>query len=161
MRAIVSLLRWNRGEAAYQAGLDLGGGQVLAPEDVLDGHCVRLLANRSHKATQTVPVRVNDNLSAAITVMAPNLAPLTDLAEEVAVAVPAVAPEPAFRQNLYQALERTHRQYRVQEALGTRLLTDDGGRRFAVMWMTGGLVICVAAIVGWLAVRKGRSGAGR
>jgi hypothetical protein len=57
---------------------------------------------------------------AAITVLAPDLAPLTELAEEVAGAMPPVQPAAEFRRHLHQALERTHRQHAAQRALGTR-----------------------------------------
>ncbi len=108
-------------EQRYAGGrVDMGNGQVLGPEDVLDGHWSYLLAERSARGARTVTVQVPDNWSAAIQVMAPELAPLTELAQEVADALPAVHPAPQFRRDLYQALEQTHRQYSAQRALGTR-----------------------------------------
>ena len=96
-------------------GIDLGNGRVLGPEDVLESHYRRVRA-------RVVPaaVKVNDSLVAAIGVLAPNLAPLTAVAEEVANVVPPVAPQPEFRAHLHQALERTHRQHAAQRMLGTR-----------------------------------------
>lgn len=118
---LVALLPWLRNDSPANDGLDMGEGRRLAPEDVLDGHSTRLIANRQQpQARTTVPVQVKDGVSVAITVLAPELAPLATLAEQVAFAVPAVSPEPIFRRNLYEALERTHRQHRVEELLGTR-----------------------------------------
>ena len=158
MQSLMSFLPWNWGDAAQPSGLDLGNGQVLAPEDVLDGHSARLLADRERTGIQTVPVQVHDNLSAAITVLAPQLAPLTNLAAEVAAAVPAVAPEPAFRRNLYEALERTHRQYRTQEALGTRPLPRHDSRHHVALRVSIVasivLAVCAAGLVAWLARRR-------
>lgn len=153
MSGLKRLLFWNRDAPDYAGGLDLGDGKTLPPEDVLDGHSMRLLANR-RRPSRTVPVQVDDDLSAAITVMAPDLAPLADLAQEVAVAVPAVQPEPDFRQNLYEALERTHRQYRIQEMLGTRSAHQPGLLRVTAPWMALGAVLCVIGVSGWLLLRR-------
>ncbi len=153
MRDLKGLLHWNRGPGLYATGLDLGDGRTMPPEDVLDGHSARLLAGRRSGA-RTVPVQVDDNLSAAITVMAPNLAPLADLAEQVAVAVPAVQPEPDFRRNLYAALERTHRQYLTQEALGTRPPHDRGGHPIATAMLAAAAVACIAGLLAWLTLRR-------
>jgi hypothetical protein len=98
-------------------GIDMGDGRILGAEDVLESHFMRL-ARRPR--TENVPVQVGDNLVAAITVLAPKLAPLTEVAEEVAQAMPPVQPAPQFRKNLHQALERTHRQHAAQRVLGTR-----------------------------------------
>ena len=114
----------SRPEWGYAARVDMGDGHILGPEDVLEGHWNRLLAQRRTRAgalwARTVQVRVPDDISAAILVVAPELAPLTELAEEVADALPAVRPEPRFRRDLYAALEQTHRQHSAQRVLGTR-----------------------------------------
>ena len=109
---------WSR-EALPQGGIDLGNGRVLGAEDVLEGH-YRRMTSRRQPATRQVAVQVGDNLMVAIAVMAPDLAPLTEVAEKVSGAVPHVEPEARFRQNLHQALERTHRQHAAQRVLGTR-----------------------------------------
>lgn len=147
------LLLWNRGPNEYAAGLDLGDGRMLPPEDVIDGYSTRLIANR-RSASRTVPVQVEDDLSAAITVMAPDLAPLASLAERVADAVPAVEPEPDFRRNLYEALERTHRQHLSQRALGTRPAPGDGGRRLVAALFAVAILVLIFGAVGWLTVRR-------
>jgi hypothetical protein len=102
-------------------GIDMGDGRKLGAEDVLESHFKRMAARR-RPARANVAVQVGDSLLAAITVLAPNLAPLTELAEEVATVVPPVQPAPEFRRNLHQALERTHRQHSAQRVLGTRPL---------------------------------------
>jgi hypothetical protein len=111
-------LLYVRGETDPPHGIDLGNGRVLGAEDVLEGHYRRLTATRPRQ--RRASVQVGDNLMAAITVLAPDLAPLTELAEEVAGAVPPVQPAVEFRRHLHQALERTHRQHAAQRALGTR-----------------------------------------
>ncbi len=102
-----------------QPGVDLGEGRVLPAEEVLESHFRRLSATRDARA-QNVTVQVGENLTMAITVLAPHLFPLTVLAEDVAQALPQVHPAPHFRQTLHRALERTHRQHAAQRLLGTR-----------------------------------------
>ena len=149
-----ALLHWNQRSSPYGPGLDLGGGRTLAPEDVLDGHSARLIAGRQH-SLRTVPVQVRD-LSAAINRMAPNLAPLADLAEEVAVAVPAVAPDSDFRRTLHEALERTHRQHSVQEALGTRQAAEEQSSHLVVALLFTAAALCSVAFLGWLTLWRPR-----
>ena len=103
--------------------VSMGNGRFLTAEDVLEGHFRRLT---TQPATQTVTLQVKDDLSAAITVLAPELTPLTRMAQEVAQTVPPVQPEPRFRENLHSALERTHRQHTAQRVLGTRSPTPTG-----------------------------------
>lgn len=93
--------------------IHLGDGKFLNAEDVLEGHFHRL-------SSTTVPIQVTRDLTAAITVLAPGLTPLTELAEEVAHTVPLARPTPQFRQDLHKALEQTHRQHTAQRVLGTR-----------------------------------------
>ena len=119
---MVALTEWlRRGwvEPAPPPGIDLGNGRTMGAEDVLEGH-FRRVASRRQPTTRQVAVQVGDSLIAAITILAPDLVPLTALAEEVSHAVPLVQPAPEFRQNLHNALERTHRQQSAQRALGTR-----------------------------------------
>jgi hypothetical protein len=113
-----------RQETPPQGGIDLGNGRVMGAEDVLEGHYRRMTSHRQpfsgRAATHQVRVQVGDNLTAAITVLAPQLLPYTEVAEQVSDALPLVEPEEHFRQNLHQALERTHRQHAAQRVLGTR-----------------------------------------
>jgi len=97
--------------------IDMGDGRFVSAEDVLDGHFRRLAAPRP---TDTVRVQIKPDLQAAIRVVAPDLAPLTALASEVADTVPHVQPGAQFRQDLHRALELSHRQQNAQRILGTR-----------------------------------------
>ena len=147
---------FGRGESLPQDGIDLGNGRVMGAEDVLEGHYRRLAANRQPNegdaSTRQVAVQVGDNLTVAITVLAPALAPLTELAEQVSGAVPVVGPEPHFRQNLHQALERTHRQHAAQRALGTRPVPRPKPANPLGIWMViAGVVATVALVWGWRA----------
>jgi hypothetical protein len=102
--------------AAIQADepqIDMGNGYFLSSTDLLEGHYHRL-------TTRTVNVQVDPDLQAAITVVAPTLAPLTEVANEVADTMPKVQPQAQFRADLHRALELTHRQHQAQRVLGTR-----------------------------------------
>lgn len=92
--------------------IDMGNGRLLSAEDVLEGHFHRL-------ATRTVHVQVKPDLQAALTVLAPKLAPLTEVAAEVAQVLPPIQPAAQFRRDLHRALELTHRQQLAQRKLGT------------------------------------------
>ena len=126
-------LAW-REDALASETIDMGDGRKLGAEDVLEGHYRRLYAPHASRRAATrasarssgkrgreVQVQVGDNLIAAITVLAPSLVPLAEIAEDVARTVPSVRPEPDFRERLHEALERTHRQHAAQRTLGTRL----------------------------------------
>lgn len=151
VRRIYGRMFGSRPESGYAARVDMGDGRILGPEDVLEGHWNRLLAQRRTPAgarwARTVQVRVPDDINAAIMVMAPDLAPLTELAEEVADALPAVRPEPRFRRDLYAALEQTHRQHSAQRTLGTRLETAPASPR-RLLWPV--MAILGVALLVWL-----------
>jgi hypothetical protein len=121
-----SIGRGRLARPAGPCGIDLGNGAILEPEDVLETHYQRLAQSRraAPPRTHTVPVQVGDNLLSAITVLAPGLAPLTELAEDVAQAVSPVQPGQEFRTSLHHALEQTHRQHAAQRVLGTRADKD-------------------------------------
>lgn len=137
---IIPEIRWPKREEQSAPKLDMGQGEALPAEDVLDGHFRRLF--RRH----TVEVQTDDSLKSAITVLAPDLAPLTDLAEDLADAVPDVQPEEQFRQDLHRALELTHRQHTAQRALGTEPFKDDATRDDRPLFVAFGL-ICLASLV--------------
>lgn len=151
--------RWNdlwRREPLPTSGIDLGNGRVLGAEDVLEGHYRRLASRRQaatqKPATRQVVVQVGDNLTVAIAVLAPDLAPLTEIAEQVSGAVPYVEPERQFRENLHQALERTHRQHTAQRALGTRPVPRPKPSHPLNWWVVlAGLVATIALLWGWRA----------
>lgn len=161
LQAISELLG---GETLPQGGIDLGNGRVLGAEDVLEGHYRRMATNRQAtqkgQITHQVPVQVGDNLTVAITVLAPELAPLTKMAEQVSGAVPLVEPERAFRENLHQALERTHRQHAAQRMLGTRPTPRPKPTPALRWWMVlVGLVATLALMWGWRSSQQGRTSA--
>jgi hypothetical protein len=157
---------WQR-DSLPQGQIDMGNGRVLGAEDVLEGHYRRLTTNRQHAADQLaadprvsqhtspraahqVAVQVGDNLTVAITVFAPALAPLTEVAEQVSGAVPLVEPERHFRENLHQALERTHRQHAAQRVLGTRPAPRPKPSKPLGWWVAlAGAVAMVALLWGW------------
>lgn len=142
---------WRR-ENLPQGEIDLGNGRVLGAEDVLEGHYRRLKTRRQAEqpSSHQVAVRVSDNLTVAIAVMAPDLAPLTDIAEQVSGAVPFVEPERQFRENLHQALERTHRQHAAQRVLGTRPASQRKPSTSVGLWLVvAGIVATIALVFGW------------
>ena len=106
------------GGKSDQRNVDLGGGRLLPAEDVLESH-FRRLAERTaalQSGTQDVHIEVAPNLNAAIRVVAPKLAPLTEIAEELSYKISTVAPDMQFRSDLHRALEEAHRQLAEQRA---------------------------------------------
>lgn len=101
-----------------QNGVDLGGGRLLPAEDVLESHFRRMAARNSalQDDTQEVRIEVAPNLSAAIRVVAPKLAPLAEIAEEISNKIGTVTPDSQFRTELHRALEEAHRQLAAQRA---------------------------------------------
>jgi hypothetical protein len=70
----------------------------------------------------------------------------------VSGALPLVEPEARFRQNLHQALERTHRQHAAQRALGTRPAPRPKPSTPLAWWMVlAGIVATLAVLWGWRA----------
>jgi hypothetical protein len=136
-------------ESLPQGRIDMGNGRVLGAEDVLDGH-YRRMSTRRTPATRQVVVQVGDNLTAAIAVLAPDLVPLTEMAEQVSGALPLVEPERRFRENLHEALERTHRQHAAQRLLGTRPTSrPKPGNSFGWWVVVAGVVATVALLWNW------------
>jgi hypothetical protein len=149
----VRSLRWpNLRNRRGLPEIDLGGGRHLPAEDVLEGHFRRLA---STPASQEIQVQVTPNLNAAIRVVAPQLAPLTQIAEELATTFPSVRPTEEFRRDLQRALEMAHRQQHAQRTLGTLPATEDTADSHWLWWLvlTAGLLI--VAMVG-LGLRQRR-----
>lgn len=163
-----------------QQVIDFGNGATLGPEDVLETHFQRLArrrlsarrpvrgsaiadpvlrrwaerGERQSTGPRTVPVQVGDNLVAAITVLAPQLAPLTELAEDVAAQVAPVQPEQAFRTSLHHALEQTHRRHAAQRTLGMRPKTSIE-RGLAWLWLIPvGIATCILLVGVWAMRRR-------
>jgi len=142
-----------RHETLPQGGVDMGNGRVMDAEDLLEGHYRRMASHRQpfagRASAHQVTVQVGDNLTAAIAVLAPQLAPLTEVAEQISGAVPFVEPERQFRQNLHQALERTHRQHAAQRILGTRPAPKPKQANKLGWWVAlAGIVATVALLWG-------------
>ncbi len=128
--------------------IDMGNGYFLAPADLLEGHYHRL-------TTRTVTVQVGPDLQAAITVLAPDLAPLTEVASGVADTMPQVQPQAQFRADLHRALELTHRQHQAQRVLGTRH-TPPVARRLSGAWWGVALALLGLVLVGGYRLRRQR-----
>lgn len=134
-------LNWLRiRQDAAERPIDMGNGRFMRAADVLDGHSRRLTA-------RTVQVQVKPNLQVAISVLAPELAPLTALAEEVAHSALHVEPARQFREDLHRALEQTHRQHAAQRQLGTRAAncsTESSAWRWSLVAFLAALLLTVA-----------------
>ena len=148
---------WQTDEAHLpKTGIDLGQGRMLPPEDVLEGHFRRVQAQprAAARPAQTVAVQVRPNLTAAIAVMAPALAPLAAVAEGVSSAVPPVQPTPEFRAHLQQALERTHRQHAAQRCLGARPAPRRAAAPGHGAWLGWMLALAGGLVLLWLWRRR-------
>lgn len=156
-------LRWRerRLQRKYGGPVDLGGGRQVAAEDVLEGH-FRRMARAGHtaqlaqaaQAGSEVRVQLAPGLTGAIRVMAPQLAPLTEVAEELASAFPSVRPAPEFRSELHRALEVAHREHMAARAALAERNAAQGGRRISArtwLWALAPTlaVALVAALVAW------------
>lgn len=128
--------------------VDLGNGHSVAPEDVLDSH----FTNRIDEPRLTV--HVEGDLNKALTTLAPSLASLTELAEEVEQAVPRAQPTPQFRQDLQKALELTHRQHQAQRVLGTRVETPEAQMSWTLISLAVLLVACTISVTVYLRKRR-------
>lgn len=141
-------LRWpNLRNRRTPPAIDLGGGRHLPAEDLLEGHFRRLA---STPASQEIQVQVTPNLNAAIRVVAPQLAPLTQIAEELVTTFPSVRPAEEFRRDLQQALEMAHRQQHAQRTLGTLPAPEDkiGTRWLWWLALVAGLLILATVGLG-------------
>jgi len=118
--------------------IDLGNGRFVEGEDVLDSHF------QSQLETPRLTVHVEGDLNRALAALAPGLAALTELAEEVDQLVPRVQPAPQFRHDLHKALELTHRQHHAQRVLGTRVEIPDPQTPWG---MISFLVVIVVSVV--------------
>lgn len=129
--------------------VDLGNGRFVQAEDVLESH----FSNRLD--TPRLTVHVEGDLNQALTALAPGLASLTELAEEVDQLVPRVQPTPQFRQDLHKALELTHRQHHAQRVLGTRVETPETQTPWTMIALIIVLVVtCVVSVTVYLYKRR-------
>mgnify|MGYP003382275905 CR=1 FL=1 len=157
MQQLRSLFAAGRQPRPPRNGIDLGGGHFVKPEDVLEGHFRRLAvssAPAASTASHEVQVQVGGNLKAAIRVMAPTLAPLTQIAEELAGKFTTVSPTPQFRSELHRALEAAHRQQIAQRSLGTQTAPPVQTAPSWLWYLLAGSFVATATLVLILARRK-------
>ena len=128
--------------------VDLGNGRFVKAEDLLESHF------NHHLDTPSLTVHVEGDLNRALTALAPGLASLTELAEEVDQAVPRVQPTPQFRQDLQKALELTHRQHHAQRVLGTRIDTPEAQMPWTIISFVVVFMVCIASVSIYLSRRK-------
>jgi hypothetical protein len=143
--------------------IDLGGGHRVAPEDLLEGHFRRLATDWAASLTpqpalapagprtQEVRVQVAPRLDTAIRVVAPTLAPLAQIAEELAAKIPTVQPPAQFRAELHEALEQAHRRHLEQQSLSPL-----PAPRRTLPWLLAGLLAALglAGVALWLLRRR-------
>ncbi|NJN81084.1 MAG: hypothetical protein HC802_01545 [Caldilineaceae bacterium] len=135
--------------------VDMGNGRSLNAEDFLEGHFSRMAVSTNPDRTRHVSVQVEGDLRAAIAVLAPGLAPLAEVAEEVAMIVPNVRPGLEFRRKLHRALEQTHRQHAAQKALGTRSVESSKSMPVSNRISAGlGVFLVVAGLLALLLLRR-------
>lgn len=132
--------------------VDLGNGHIVKAEDLLDSH----FTNRVDAPRLTV--HVEGDLNKALTALAPSLASLTELAEEVDQAVPRAQPTPQFRQDLQKALELTHRQHHAQRVLGTRVELPESQVPWSMIALMVVLFACTFSVTRyWMKRRNARA----
>lgn len=105
---------WQRDSKLFATHIDLGNGKMVRSEDLLDGHANNLRTIKLDHATEPK----KRDLTSAVRVVAPEIAPLTDLAYTIAEKSPQSQPKDKFRADLQHALESTHRQQKVRRTLG-------------------------------------------
>lgn len=144
---------WRRNQQEDSGpAIDMGDGRFLTAADLLEGHYHRL-------ATQMVAVQVKPDLQSAITVVAPELAPLTAVASEVAQAMPRIQPAAHFRADLHRALELTHRQQHAQRLLGTRPPETATDLPWALLILLVSMVVVVAGLLWYQQHQRSRQSA--
>ena len=143
-------LRWfSNQDEVLLPGMDMGNGLILPPEDVLDGHFQRLA--QVPEPSDVQPAR---KLESAIHKLSPDLAPLTDLADDLAEQTDSAHPAPQFRQNLHNALEKAHQEQTAKRVLGIQPepLVDPWRLGLWNRWVI--LLVGASAVVGlFVAVR--------
>lgn len=134
---------WQREEIQFATAVDLGGGRMVSAEDIVDGHAQRLHKETRHEADKST----STNLTNAVRTVAPELAPLTDLAQKIADQSTKAQPDGKFRSDLQQALESTYRQQHVRRKLGLQLAAQKDPLWWQSPWLLGAvLVVMVVAL---------------
>lgn len=131
--------------------IDIGGGLHITPEDVLESHFRRLALQGNPQLSQEVSIQVRPNLHSAIRVVAPTLAPLTQIAEELATRIPTMQPSADFRSELHRELELAHRRQTEQ-----RSHQAAAPRRATGPWLLAAAIAAagLAGVALWLLGRK-------
>lgn len=127
---------WQSQQLQFVTTVDMGGGRVINSVDIVDGHAQRL----SEEST--------NDLTSAIHVVAPQLAPLTDLAQEIADRSTKAHPDDKFRSDLQRALETTHRQQTARRSLGIQAAAQEDP-----LWWESPWAMVVATLVTLLVLR--------
>ena len=120
--------------------VDFGNWYFVSADDLLDGHFQQLTANTEESLSlPTSPL--DPELHRKIENVAPQLTPLTDLAENVAETIPEAHPTVHFRTTLNKALTETHRQHSAQRTIGIRPATPQSNEWQSIIIV--GLILTV------------------
>lgn len=141
-------LQWSDQPEITVEPVDLGNGHIVKAEDLLDSHFTNQID------APRLTVHVEGDLNKALTALAPGLASLTELAEEVDQAVPRAQPTPQFRQDLQKALELTHKQHHAQRVLGTKVETPEIQMQWSMIALVMLLVACTISVTAYWAKRR-------
>lgn len=128
---------WQENQFVGTAEIDLGSGKKVHAVDLVDGHAQRLREN-----TAGLDEGKRD-LTDAVRVIAPQLAPLTDLAQNISNHSTPAHPTTKFRKDLQQALEISHRQQSVRRTLGIQ----PPAQKETVWWQSPWLMLAVAVLI--------------
>lgn len=137
---------WQTENRGFATHIDLGNGRTMRTEDLLDGHARRLNGASANAADQYG----KSNLTTAVRVVAPQVAPLTDLAQTIAEKSTPAHPANKFRSDLQQALENTHRQQNVRRTLGIQPSSRKEKSVWQSRWFFLATVVMVLLTVGIL-----------
>lgn len=146
------------GRKEWEKSIDMGGGRTVRPEDLLEGHFQRLAGRRP--GSEEVTIQVDAAGSTVLRVSAPSLAPLAEVAEELATRMTTVQPSAGFRDQLHRSLEEAHRRQMEERRLHPVVRHAD----YAWVWIgiaAGGLAILAAGLVILLRDRRGNEQAGK
>ncbi|MFN8440241.1 MAG: hypothetical protein U0175_05715 [Caldilineaceae bacterium] len=144
---------WQTEEIQVATTVDLGGGRVVNAEDIVDGHAQRL-----HKeAKQETDKSTSTSVTNAMRVVAPELAPLTDLAQNIANQSTKAQPDGKFRSDLQRALESSYRQQHVRRKLGLQPAAQKDLPWFQSPWLIGTVVVVMLMVFRLLYQQSRRS----
>lgn len=137
------------GRKEWEKEVDLGGGRTARPEDLLEGHFQRLAGRTS--GSVEVNVQVSPSESTVLRVSAPALAPLAEIAEELASRIPTIQPASGFRHDLHRSLEEAHRRQMEARRFESTAIHAQPTRLW--LWLALGILAILAAGL-WLSTRN-------